>query len=69
MRDIPLNASVECTDGPVGESVAVIINPIEPKVTHVVVKADNLPWSKRRLVPIELVAQTSQALIRLSWIA
>jgi sporulation protein YlmC with PRC-barrel domain len=66
MRDIPLNASVECADGPVGKSVAVIINPIEQKVTHVVIKADNLPWSKRRLVPIEQVGQTSQALIRLS---
>jgi sporulation protein YlmC with PRC-barrel domain len=66
MRDIPLNAKVECTDGPVGKSTAVIINPIEHKVTHVVVKGDNMPWTKRRLVPVEQVSETSQSMIRLN---
>ena len=66
MRDIPFNARVECTDGPVGKSTAVIINPIEQRVTHVVVKGDKMPWSKNRLVPVEQVEESSPALIRLN---
>jgi sporulation protein YlmC with PRC-barrel domain len=66
MRDIPLNANVECTDGPVGKSTAVIINPIEQRVTHVVVKGDKMPWSRQRLVPVEQVGESSPALIRLN---
>ena len=65
MKDIPLNASVECTDGTVGKSVAVIINPIEQKVTHLVVKGDRTPWSKDRLVPVEQVRESTPASIRL----
>jgi len=66
MRDIPLNASVECTDGPVGKSVAVIINPIEQKVTHVVVKGNKTPWARDRLVPVEQVRESTSALVRLN---
>lgn len=66
MRDIPLNARVECTDGPVGKSAAVIINPIEQKVTHLVVKGDRTPWSRDRLVPVEQVGESTPALIRLN---
>ncbi len=66
MRDIPLNASVECADGPAGKSLAVIINPIEQKVTHVVVKGDKVPWSRHRLVPVEQVGETNPVLIRLN---
>ena len=65
MKDIPLNAKVECADGPVGKSTAVIIDPIEQKVTHFVVKGNKLPLSKRRLVPVERVKESSQELIRL----
>jgi sporulation protein YlmC with PRC-barrel domain len=66
MKDIPLNAKVECLDGPAGKSTAVIIDPIEQKVTHFVVKGNNLPLSKRRLVPVEQVKETSQKLISLN---
>ena len=48
-----------------GESTAVIIDPIEQKVTHFVVKGNKLPLSKRRLVPVERVKESSQELIRL----
>ena len=66
MKDIPLNAKVECLDGSVGKSTAVIIDPIEQKVTHFVVQGNNLPLSKRRLVPVERVKETSQKLILLN---
>ena len=35
---IPLNARVQCTDGPGGRVVQVIVNPITRKMTHVVVE-------------------------------
>ena len=66
MKNIPLDARVECADGPVGKSTAVIIDPIEQKVTHFVVKGNNLPLARRRLVPVEQVKETSQKLIVLN---
>lgn len=38
MKEIPLSASVRCTDGPGGESAAVIVDPKTLQITHVVVK-------------------------------
>jgi len=35
--DTPLDIEVFCTDGPCGQSTAVIINPISQKVTRVLV--------------------------------
>jgi sporulation protein YlmC with PRC-barrel domain len=62
--EIPLNAQVKCTDGPVGHSIFVLINPVFDELTHVVVR-ENLS-STEYLVPIEFVSDTSDDVIELS---
>ncbi len=66
MIDIPLHAKVECVDGPCGESTDVIVNPVNRKVTHFVVRDMKLPGSEDRLVPIDRVEKTTHSLIRLN---
>ncbi len=65
MKNIPVNAEVECTDGPVGYSTAIIVDPATYQVTHFVVREKNQPHSPR-LVPVDLVSETSHNLIRLN---
>lgn len=64
MQNIPLNAHVECADGPCGTSVAVIADPETLKVTHVVVRGKERPHTQW-LVPVEEIAESSADLIRL----
>jgi uncharacterized membrane protein/sporulation protein YlmC with PRC-barrel domain len=66
MIKIPINATVECTDGKVGISTHVIINPTSRKITHVVVGEEEPIAPKNWLVPIELISETAHELIRLS---
>ncbi len=63
--DIPIDADVQCTDGVGGRSTHVVLNPITRRVTHVVVKEDSFPRLER-LVPVEMVAETSPDQIRLT---
>ena len=63
--DIPVDAGVQCTDGPGGRSTYVVLNPITRRVTHVVVKEDIFPHLER-LVPLEMVTQTSPDQIHLA---
>jgi sporulation protein YlmC with PRC-barrel domain len=65
MMDIPINAEVQCSDGPGGRSTYVVLNPITRRVTHVVVKEDSFPRLER-LVPVDLVAETSPDQIHLT---
>jgi hypothetical protein len=62
--DIPIDAQVECVDGAAGSSTYVILNPVTRRLTHVVVKEEGFPWTER-LVPVEMVAETSPDQIRL----
>jgi len=64
--DIPVDARVECKDGPCGQSTAVIVNPVAQKVTHVVVRGR---YSQEYLVPVTQVEDTSHGLIRLRCIS
>ena len=66
MKDIPLKAKVECTDGPCRKSGIVILNPETRDVTHFVVQDRALPDREQRLVPIGQVVETSRNQIRLS---
>lgn len=66
MANIPINAQVECTDGPCGKSTQVIVNPVNRKVTHVVVHDKGFPNNPTRLVPTENVAGTTQQQIKLN---
>ena len=61
MSQIPLEATVECTDGPCGKSVAIIVHPIQRQVTHVVVEDKKAQW----LVPMDQVLETTSDNIRL----
>jgi uncharacterized membrane protein len=65
MIDVPINAKVECTDGSAGQSTSLIINPTTRMVTNVVVETKGFPRPVERLVPIELVVETTQDRIRL----
>lgn len=65
MANIPINAQVECTDGPCGKVTQVIVNPINLKVTHVVVEDKHFPDNRTRLVPADYVTSTTQQQIKL----
>lgn len=62
--DIPVDAGVYCTHGPCGRSAWVILDPVTEEVTHVVVQEKHSSYIKR-LVPIALVMDTKDHLIRL----
>ncbi len=47
--DIPLDATVECSDGPVGTLTNIILNPATETITHLVVSEHGLVGSKRLL--------------------
>ncbi len=62
--DIPINADIQCTDALCGRSTCVIVNPTTRQVTHLVLAETRFPYEKR-LVPIDLVVETTPHLIRL----
>jgi sporulation protein YlmC with PRC-barrel domain len=62
--DIPMDASVECADGVCGRSVYVVIDTVKQKVTHLVVKEAEFPYTDR-MVPVEWIVQTTANLIQL----
>jgi uncharacterized membrane protein len=59
MKDIPLNATIEGTDGEAGQSTHIIINPINRQVTHFVVQMSREGEISDHLVPLEAVENTS----------
>jgi sporulation protein YlmC with PRC-barrel domain len=65
MMDIPVDAEVRCTDGPGGRSTYVVLNPVTRRVTHVVVREDSF-LHLERLVPVEMVAESSPDQIHLT---
>jgi hypothetical protein len=62
--DIPIDAAVECTDGPCGRSTYVILNPVTRDVTHLVVKEKDLLHIER-LVPISMIKESTPKTIQL----
>ncbi len=61
---IPINAEVHSMEGPYGRSLRVILDPVKEKVTHLVVRENEFPQT-RKLVPVELVQVTSPQQINL----
>jgi sporulation protein YlmC with PRC-barrel domain len=55
---------VQCTNGACGRTTRVVINPATRQVTHLVVGFDQL--FAEYLVPVELVAEATPSLVRLS---
>jgi hypothetical protein len=66
MTDIPMKASVVCSDGPCGQSTNVIVNPVNHKVTHFALHDKNLPNNPTRLVPAGMVADVTPQQVRLT---
>ena len=63
--EIPINAVVHCTDGPIGRSTYIVVNPVAGQVTHLVVRERQRPQAER-LVPVRLVKATAPEQIQLS---
>ncbi len=63
--DIPVHAEVYCSDGLCGHSTYIIVNPVSQQVTHLVVKEKRAPHTER-LVPVNLVTETTHDLVQLS---
>ena len=66
MKDFPLKAKIECQDGPAGESLTVIVNPITRQVTHFVVRDKTNNDTVKRLVPVDKVASSTPNSIHLA---
>src|SRR5271157_170303 len=64
MNEIHTKAEVKCSDGGIGRSTYVIVNPINQQITHVVVKSD-LPPFHEFVVPVDQVDETTPNLIKL----
>ena len=63
MKDIPLKAKVQCSDGHGGSVTAVIVNPVAEEMTHIVVQSEHLA---DHLVPLDLVAETTEKKVHLT---
>ena len=62
--DLPINATIACTNGPGGHATAIILNPVSDQVTHLVVREPGL-LGIERMMPVELVLESTPELIRL----
>jgi sporulation protein YlmC with PRC-barrel domain len=63
--DIPVHGHVVCIDGDAGTSIALIVDPVQRRLTHVVVRERGVADSER-LVPTDLVEGSSENAISLS---
>jgi hypothetical protein len=61
--DIPMNAAVECIDGPGGHITRVLLNPITDKITHLVIREPGVLGVERE-VPMEYVLQGMRGHVR-----
>jgi hypothetical protein len=63
--DVPINAKVVCKDGDCGRSICAVLNPVNDRITHVVVREQSGSILSR-LVPVERIQESDPHLIRLS---
>ncbi len=64
--DIPIGANVICTDGRLGKSRYVLIDPLSKEITHIVVHEKGFLGSKDRLVSLENISKTTSDEITLN---
>jgi uncharacterized membrane protein len=64
ITDVPLDAKVECSDGPAGVSAGVIVDPETIRVTHFVIREQET--DTQRLVSVEKLDQVSATVVRLA---
>ena len=65
MSEIPLNAAVECLDGPCGKTISIVINPASKSVTHIVV-LDKTLGNDERMIPIEHLGEATETQVKLN---
>ena len=58
--EIPIDVEVLCSDGPGGQSIAVVLNPETKQVTHFAVRTKGF-LADEYLVPVELIAESTPA--------
>jgi uncharacterized membrane protein/sporulation protein YlmC with PRC-barrel domain len=63
--DFPLDAAVDCVDGPCGQSTTIIVDPATEKITHIAVR-DPERAHTQYLVPLEAVDSTTADSIQLN---
>ncbi len=66
MFSLPTHASVRCPDGVVGASSGIVVNPVNNTITYVVVEDASAETLLERLVPIDLVIDSTPTDITLS---
>ena len=64
MIDLPMNAEVYCSDGIAGRFTYAIGNPMNRRITHLVVKSYRPPF-REYLVPVDQVEETTDDRIKL----
>jgi hypothetical protein len=62
--EVPINAKVICPDGDGGCAIGIVVNPINDRITHVVVQEENIA-TLSRLVPVERIRESNADVIRL----
>ena len=62
--DIPVNVDVLCAGELCGRSTCLIVNPIDARITHLVVIENDFPYIER-LVPVETILDSSPNSIQL----
>lgn len=62
--DLPLNVDVHCTDGICGRSTRLVLDPLERRATHLVVREKGA-FGIERLVPLGLVRESTPTAIQL----
>ena len=62
--NIPLNAEVHCSDGLVGHSSCIILNPVRQEITHFVLKRSDM-FGYQEIVPVSLIKETNPDMILL----
>jgi uncharacterized membrane protein len=62
VTQVPINAKVQCKDGECGEVVTLVFNPLNKKLTNVVVKYNGTEY----LVPMEFVVETTPKLVKIN---
>ena len=56
--DISANAAVACTDGAAGQVTALLLNPLDDQISHIVVRETGFGGDERE-VPVSLVAEAT----------
>ena len=62
--DIPIDVEVKCCGRNCGRSTRIVLNPVTKEITHLVVKQRVFPHTER-LVPVELLVESTPRMIRL----